>query len=102
MMKDEMTEFIDEPLKFEVGSVVATPAVMAMLPSPDISALLTRHCSCDWGDLEKPDRLQNDLSVDRGDGRLFSRYERGEDNCIVYVITDADRYVTTILLSSEY
>jgi hypothetical protein len=60
---------------------------------------LDRHASGDWGDLEEEDRRENELSLRNG-WRIFSSYPVGGKT--VWIITEADRSVTTILLPEEY
>lgn len=66
-----------------------------------MSGLVNRHRSGDWGDLCDEDKEMNNHAVIPGnDQRVLSRYEvNGEP---VYVITEWDRSVTTLLLRSEY
>jgi hypothetical protein len=60
---------------------------------------LARHRSGDWGELDPHDRRENELSLKHG-WRLLSSYPVGEK--IIWVITEADRTYTTILLPEEY
>lgn len=62
--------------------------------------LLSRHVRGDWGDLPKEDREENNLSLAKG-FRLLSSYRTTADEKI-WVITEADRSVTTLLLPEEY
>ena len=64
-------------------------------------AYLRRHLSADWGDLDDSDRRQNDAALKSGKDRLFSSYEVSP-NLKVWVITEWDHSVTTLLLPSEY
>ena len=86
---------------FPLGQVVATPGVLKLLEeaSEDPCLLLARHRSGDWGELDAHDRRENELSLEHG-WRILSSYPvRGGR---VWIITEADRSVTTILLPSEY
>ncbi len=65
----------------------------------DPLSLLSRHCSGDWGELDDHDRTENERSLENG-WRVLSSYPVGEGK--VWVITEADRSVTTILLPEEY
>ena len=67
--------------------------------SEDPLTLLSRHRSGDWGELDSHDRRENELSLKYG-WRIVISYPVGE-RCI-WVITEADRSVTTILLPEEY
>ncbi len=86
---------------FPLGKVVATPGALQLLDDSgeDPLLLLARHQSGDWGELDPHDRRENELSLRHG-WRLVSRYPVGGG--IVWVITEADRSVTTILLPEEY
>ena len=89
---------------FPLGHVVATPGALralAGLERPNVlEALLGRHLLGDWGDLGPEDWEANDLDLKAG-GRLLSVYQLAPE-VTVWVITEADRGVTTILLREEY
>ena len=87
---------------FELGQVVATPGALACLEKFGMAAieLLRRHQSGDWGVLTADDKESNAQSVERG-LRILSSYPlQGEER--IWVITEADRSVTTLLLPDEY
>ena len=87
---------------FELGQVVATPGALACLEKFGMEAveLLQRHQSGDWGVLTADDKKENEHSVERG-LRILSNYPlQGEER--IWVITEADRSVTTLLLPDEY
>jgi hypothetical protein len=92
---------ITNPL-FNLGYVVATPQSICVLNDHSISvqSLLQRHASGDWGDLCSEDTQANNDALQYGD-RLLSSYVISE-SCKVWIITEWDRSVTTILLPSEY
>ena len=79
-----------------MGWFVATPGALAL--GIDLQALLARHTSGDWGDLGLEDQALNDRSVAEGE-RLLSSYDTPKGK--VWIITEWDRSVTTILLPSE-
>ncbi len=87
---------------FSLGQVVATPGALATLEATKQNPLelLARHVTGDWGDLCQEDKQENELSVERG-YRILSAYVFGNGGK-VWVITEADRSVTTILLPDEY
>ena len=87
-------------LLFPLGHIVGTPGALELLKPEEIVSMLRRHMTGDWGDLCEEDRATNDNALLDG-GRLFSAYER-EGGERFWVITEADRSVTTILLPSEY
>jgi hypothetical protein len=84
-----------------LGRIVATPGTWNVLAEAgeDLRLLLARHASGDWGDLDDEDRRENEQSLRYG-WRILSSYQVGERT--VWVITEADRPVTTILLPEEY
>ena len=86
--------------QFPLGQTVATPGALDLLSHTEISMLLRRHSNGDWGDMCQDDKDSNDHALAMGEGRLFSSYvtEKGK----VWVITEADRSATTVLLPSEY
>jgi len=93
-----------EPLSplFPPGQVVATPGALKRLEEAgqDPFELLSRHVAGDWGELDEADRQENELSVREG-FRILSAYTLSS-GVKVWVITEADRSATTILLPSEY
>ncbi|WP_119157912.1 hypothetical protein [Caldimonas tepidiphila] len=89
-------------IKFYPGQVAVTPAALAALEKQGRSPLelLGRHVAGDWGDLFDEDRRSNDQAL-RGGHRLLSSYDLGGD-VRIWVITEADRLATTLLLPSDY
>jgi hypothetical protein len=65
----------------------------------DPAHYLARHVTGDWGDLSADDKKENDYSVTRS-LRIFSAYGTGDSK--LWIITEADRSVTTILRPDEY
>lgn len=86
-------------MRFPLGRVVATPGAMELLPRMDMHELLRRHHGGDWGDLGTSDRKANDYALRHGE-RIFSAYETPRGR--VWIITEADRSSTCVLLPSEY
>jgi hypothetical protein len=84
-----------------LGRVVATPGALKVLleAGEDPVSYLARHSSEDWGELDERDRRENELSLRHG-WRIVSSYPVGEK--AIWIITEADRSVTTILLPEEY
>jgi hypothetical protein len=84
-----------------LGRVVATPGALKLLLETGGRPfdLLGRHASGDWGDLCAFDRRQNQIAL-RDGYRLLSSYETTAGR--VWIITEADRSITTILLPEEY
>jgi len=88
---------------FELGTVVATPGAISLLDELEFypNELLGRHQRGDWGDLDEHDREANFLAVEHG-RRILSVYRIGVSSEVVWIITEADRSVTTLLLPDEY
>ena len=86
---------------FSLGSVVATRAVFdhLMANQHDAKPFLRRHQRGDWGDVPPEDAAENDFAVKNG-LRIFSSYQMAGKR--VWVITEADRSVTTLLFPCEY
>ena len=84
-----------------LGRIVATPGPLEISAEADENPAhyLARHSSGNWGDLDDYDHRENELSLKHG-WRLLSSYPIGEGR--IWVITEADRSVTTILLPEEY
>ena len=86
---------------FLLGRILATPGALEALreAGQDPLRFLSRHAAGDWGDLVPCDRRENELALEHG-RRLLSSYPVGETR--VWIITEADRSVTTLLLPEEY
>jgi len=91
---------ITKPL-FHLGKVVATPSALDLLTKSEIPSfqLLSKHVSGDWDELTEEDKEANDHTLEHGD-RIFSSYSVNGQK--VWVITEADRSSTYILLPEEY
>ncbi len=87
---------------FELGQIVATPGALASLKKAgqQPGEFLTRHINRDWGDLDEEDRKENEYSLEHG-FRLLSAYKTNAGDRL-WIITEADRSVTTLLLPEEY
>jgi hypothetical protein len=88
---------------FPLGQIVATPGALSALGGEGINsdALLTRHVTGDWGELSEEDRRENEFSIKEG-FRILSAYKLPRTGAKLWIITEADRSVTTILLPDEY
>ncbi len=88
---------------FPLGRVVATPGALEVLEytRTDALELLRRHIAGDWGEVPPEDARENRLSVRNG-WRVLSSYPVGEAGEKVWIITEADRSSTCLLLPSEY
>ncbi len=94
--------------KFKMGRVVATRGVDERLQTDAefrkfVHICLGRHVNADWGDLASGDARLNEESLKSGEGRLFSSYIWHKDiDERIWIITEWDRSVTTILFPKEY
>ena len=91
----------DDQPRFLLGQMLATPGAIALLDDANVDALtlLRRHVFGDWGVVPREDALANDEALLTG-ARVLSSYDVGGDK--IWIITEADRRVTTLLLPSEY
>jgi hypothetical protein len=89
-------------LPFPLGQVVATPGALGALQESgeEATSYLRRHSGGDWGELDERDLRENQLSLRRG-FRLLSAYTL-RSGIKIWIITEADRSSTTILLPDEY
>ena len=87
---------------FELGQVVATPGALRALQEAEQSptAFLDRHVTGDWGELGDADKQANERAL-REDLRILSAYTTSA-GVKLWVITEADRSATTLLLPNEY
>jgi len=87
-------------LRLPLGQIVATPNALAHITKADIMTALLRHVVGDWGDVCAEDKKVNDQAVVDG-MRVLSVY-RAANGTKLWIITEADRSVTTILLPDDY
>jgi hypothetical protein len=85
---------------FPMGNVVITRNALAQLSPADIQRGLQRHQAGDWGKLGEEDWQANDKAVHTG-LRLLSSY-RSDNGVAFWIITEADRSATTLLLLDDY
>ena len=86
--------------RFDLGRVVVTRAAVEVLLPADMFGALGRHIHGDWGDVDEEDWQANDVSLQEGT-RLLSAYHTAS-GIKLWVITEWDRSLTTILLPSDY
>ncbi len=98
-VKRERVERPKGPL-FELGQVVSTPGALDALSREDIGDALARHHRGDWGEVGRHDWRENETALREG-FRLLSVY-RGANAVKFWVITEADRSSTCVLLPEEY
>ena len=92
---------VPKPL-FPLGQIVATPGALAALEASrqSPSDLLRRHVHGDWGCVDDEDRESNELALQDG-SRIISAYMLDTDQKL-WIITEADRSSTCLLLPEEY
>ena len=86
--------------QFDPGRLVVTPGILLRVPQDEIDTALSRHLQADGGELEGDDWNLNDRALRLG-GRLFSVYA-SSDGTKFWIITEADRSATSVLLPEEY
>jgi len=92
---------IQQTARFSLGRVVATPGALQALETAGMGALplLARHQSGDFGAIDAEDWKANEKAIQQG-WRVFSSYPLGQGK--IWIITEADRSITTLLLPEEY
>jgi hypothetical protein len=85
---------------FPLGQLVATPNALEHITHEDIMAALQRHVAGDWGYVCAEDKQSNDRAVVEGT-RILSVYHAANGTKF-WLITEADRSVTTVLLPEDY
>ncbi len=83
-----------------LGEVYATPGVLTQISNPEIAFALARHRNCDWGEVCKEDWELNDEALELGH-RILSAYT-SSNGVKFWIITEADRSYTTVLLPEEF
>jgi len=102
--RNEQQDQINQDTKiicFPMGHLAATPGALDLLDRAgvDASQLLQRHQRGDWGNVPAEDAEENDFSVGNGN-RILSSYLVGDER--IWIITEANRSSTTLLLPEEY
>lgn len=92
-----MIDLIKCPPKFSRGRTVGSPGAIAL--GIDFSSYINRHVRGGWGDIDEEDLELNDSSIQNG-SRILSAYDTPRGR--IWIITEADRAVTTVLLPSDY
>jgi hypothetical protein len=97
----QQSAHVDEPQpKFPFGQIVATPNALCRIHADEIQHALARHLQGDWGTLDPEDWNSNERALKDG-GRLFSEYHSSQQ-IKFWIITEADRSATTVLLPEDY
>jgi hypothetical protein len=86
--------------KFPLGQTVITRAALAVLSASDIAGALDRHHGGDWGDVGREDWTANERALKQGE-RLLSVY-RTVAGTKLWIITEWDRSLTTVMLPEDY
>jgi hypothetical protein len=93
---------------FALGRIVATPGALKVVPEARIIAAIRSHVHGDWGVVDSEDKASNDEAVVSG-LRILSAYPidpqqpcAGYGDNTLWIVTEADRSVTTALLPQEY
>ena len=90
--------------KFKLGQIVMTRGVNDLVAEDEefakfVWSSLKRHARGDWGDLSEEDKKENEFALDKY-LRIFSAYETGPRK--IWIVTESNREVTTILFPEEY
>lgn len=86
--------------QLRLGRVVATRGILDAVSKRELLAALERHQNCDWGEVSESDWAANDRALTRRE-RIVSAYSTNDQRKF-WIITEADRSATTILLPEEY
>lgn len=92
-------------MSFQLGRTVMTNTISRAIEenpqfATEVRRAATRYLAGDWGDLCDADKESNDLSVRNGDDLILGKYTTCEGD--IYIITEWDRSVTTVLFPDEY
>jgi hypothetical protein len=89
-------------IRFSLGRVVATPGALAALEKAEQlpAEFLDRHVNGDWGEVPDADKQENERSVEQG-FRILSAYTTSAGDR-VWILTEADRSATILMLPEEY
>jgi hypothetical protein len=85
---------------FALGRILITASVENIIERAEIDAALGRHARGDWGDVRPEDWRANQIALREGE-RVFSTYTDRRQTRF-YIITEADRSATTVLLPGDY
>lgn len=87
-------------VQFSLGQIVATRHLLEVINPEDMHIALVKHSHGDWGICCNDDKQANDLALENG-GRIVSIY-RDRNKKKFWIITEADRSATTVLLPEDY
>lgn len=86
--------------RFRLGRIVSTPNALNRIPNEVILRALGRHQAGDWGDVDEEDREANERALKEGT-RLLSMYH-SDEGVKFWIITEADRSASVVLLPEDY
>jgi len=86
--------------RFKLGQLLITPNCQEKVAHTEIAFCLLRHVQGNWGDLSEEDKQYNELALQTGE-RIISSYKSSEGTKF-WIITEADRSSTTVLLPEDY
>lgn len=89
-----------KPKRFDLGQIAGTPDALEAIPLDEVISALRRHALGDWSEMEIGDQYANTLAT-HTDARVFSAYTSVK-GVKFWIITEADRSRTTVILPSEY
>ena len=95
-----MSATTDPFAKFRIGRIISTPHALEHLTHEDILRGLQRHQAGDWGDVDEEDRQANEQALING-ARLWSVYHSAK-GLKFWIITEADRRSSTVMLPEDY
>ncbi len=107
MIEQPLASEQPKPLLFPLGRLYVTRGVQTLIDDHnlDVTPLIARHQTGDWGEVCAEDAAENQLSLEKG-FRILSAYSFTSDidgqTYKLWIITEADRSVTTVLQPSEY
>ncbi|WP_425628612.1 type I restriction endonuclease subunit M [Vibrio neptunius] len=102
--QEELTAetYVCTAMPFELGQLVMTQSISSLLSdnlAVSLQVLIMRHKSGDWGNISVEDKVMNDEATRTGE-RVLSEYSLCGER--IWIITERDRSVTTVLLPIEY
>ncbi len=102
MLRQQIWDRVTSEGRFALGRLYCTPGVIAasLAADDDVFLYLQRHAVGDWGDVDSEDWQANDRALQEGT-RLLSAYHL-KNGTKVWIVTEADRSTTTLLLPDEY
>lgn len=91
-------------MEFELGKLLMTSGIANAMDDNnftlEVNKAFSRYRNRDWGELDTEDSQMNDMALINEDDRILARYKTSQGD--IYIITECDRSVTTILFTEEY